>query len=215
MSMTVDLPQCQEQRRGGGGTPKNVSLRAEAGADENEGEVGGGTPPPPKKKCQSEGGRGWPSRMSRTTPGQAQIHKKVSVLRACMEIYNEETNASADLMRRKSKREQGSVDGSKKRSNDDVRVESTAVEGRRQDKTRKRDTLRRQQSHDATFSTSWEERDLTRDKTIKKWLNFGITMKECFNSRLQTLRQIEWELRRESDWTSKITKELLRDGRDK
>ena len=94
MSMTLDLPQCQEQRRGG--APKNVSLRGRPaltkmrggvgrrtppppkkmsvwggpGADKNEG--GGGEGPPPQKNCQSEGGRGWPSRMSRTTPGQAQ-----------------------------------------------------------------------------------------------------------------------------------------------
>ena len=39
MSMTIDLPQCQEQRRGG---PKNVSLRGEAGADKNEGGGWGG-----------------------------------------------------------------------------------------------------------------------------------------------------------------------------
>ena len=37
----------------------------------------GGTSPP--QKCHSEGGWGWPSRMSRTTPGQAQKHKKVRV----------------------------------------------------------------------------------------------------------------------------------------
>ena len=53
--MTIDLPQCQEQRRGVWEDPpaqQNVSLRG-PGADKNEGgEV------PPQKKCQSEGGRG-------------------------------------------------------------------------------------------------------------------------------------------------------------
>ena len=41
MSMTIDLPQCLEQRRGGE-EAKNVSLRGEAGADKNEGGRGGG-----------------------------------------------------------------------------------------------------------------------------------------------------------------------------
>ena len=44
MSMTLDLPQCQD------------SLREEAGADKNEGGGVGRDPLP--KKCQSEGGPG-------------------------------------------------------------------------------------------------------------------------------------------------------------
>ena len=56
------------------GRPALTIMRGGGG----EGGGGGGEGPPPKK-CQSEGGRGWPSRMSRTTPGQAQKHKKVRV----------------------------------------------------------------------------------------------------------------------------------------
>ena len=54
MSMTIDLPQCQEQRRGGGGAQQNVSLRGPALTKMREGGAGEG---PPQKNCQSEGSR--------------------------------------------------------------------------------------------------------------------------------------------------------------